>query len=107
MITEKVYEKFGNIVKGLDRDGDGTISFREVEVIMENAEALAALSSVNVDPGDLIDVAEDFLSENSEDGKDMSFEDFMEMVLGLRGGLQATLKDIYFVGKRFNKKFME
>jgi len=104
MITEKVYEKFGAILKGLDKDGDGTISFREVEVIVENRDALAALNSVNVDPGDLIDVAEDFLIEQ---GKEMSFDDFMEMVLGLRGGLQATLKDIYFVGKRFNKKFTE
>jgi len=104
MITEKVYEKFGAILRGLDKDGDGTISFREVEVIVDNKDALDALGSVNVDPGDLVDVAEDFLSE---EGKEMSFDDFMEMVLGCRQGLQATLKDIYFVGKRFNKRFME
>jgi hypothetical protein len=104
MITEKAYDIFGKIVRGLDKNGDGAISFREVEEIVGNGVALQALGSVNVDPGDLIDVAEDFLNEGS---KEMSFDDFMEMLLGLRGGLQATLKDIYFVGKRFNKKFME
>jgi len=102
LTAEKVYDEFGKVVKGLDTDKTGTISFREIEVIVEVREALEALREVNVDPGDLIDVAEDFLEEK---GKEMSFDDFMEMVLGLRGGLQATLKDIYFVGKRFNKKF--
>jgi len=104
MITEKVYEKFGNIVRSLDNNGDGTISFRELEVIMDNNDALDVLSSLNVDPGDLIDVADDTLSEK---GKELTLDDFMEMVLDLRGGLQATLKDIYFVNKRFNNKYTE
>jgi len=60
MITEKVYEKFGSIVKNLDRDGDGNISWSELQVIMDDSDALQALNSVNVDPIGMVDVAEDF-----------------------------------------------
>jgi len=104
MITEKVYDKLGNIVKAIDNDGDGSISFRQLEKIVDDREALDVLSSLNVDPTDLIDVVEDLLSEH---GKKVKFDDFMEVVLNLRGGLTAKLKDIYFVNKRFNQKFEE
>jgi len=104
MVTEKVYDKLGSIVRTLDKDGDSTVSFRELCLIMEEPEALEVLNSMNVDPGDLIDVADDMLSEQ---GQPLSFDAFMDLVLGLRGGLEATLKDIYFVNKRFNKKFKD
>jgi len=106
MITEKVYEKFGSIVHSLDGDSDGNISWSELQKIMDNGDALQALNSVNVDPIGMVDVAEDFFFEEGEE-KQMTFDQFMEMVLDLRGGQQATLKDILSAGKRFNKKFME
>jgi len=106
MITEKVYEKFGAIVKALDADEDSKISWGELQVIMTNENALQALNSVNVDPIGLVDVAEDFFFEEGEE-RQMTFDEFMEMVLDLRGNLQATLKDILSLGKRFNKKFVD
>lgn len=106
MITEKVYDKFGAIVKKLDGDGDNELSWNEFQVIMDDSDALQALNSVNVDPIGMVDVAEDFFFEEGEE-KHMTFDQFMEMVLDLRGGQQATLKDILSLGKRFNKKFVE
>merc|ERR1719162_2748857 len=69
-------------------------------------EALAALKSVNVNPESMIDVAEDVFFE---DGEMMAvpFDDFMGMVLDLRGGQQATVENIFGLGKRFTQKFMK
>jgi len=106
MMTEKVYERFTPIVRDLDGGADGKISWSELQVIMENSNALQALSSVNVDPVGMVDVAEDFFFDEGEE-KQMSFDQFMEMVLDLRGGQQATLKDVLGLGRRFNKKFMQ
>jgi hypothetical protein len=105
MITEKVHEKFGNIVNELDNNQNGLLTLRELELILYNPEALDVLKGMNVDPEDLIDVADDFLCEKGS--AELTFDDFFEMILDLRGGLEATLKDVYFVNKRFNKKYLE
>jgi len=106
MMTDKVYNKFSALLTAGDENGDGKISWRELDDLMKSNEALQALESVNVDPVGLIDVAEDFFFEEGEE-KQMTFEEFMDMVLDLRGSQQATLKDILSLGKRFNRKFME
>eukprot|EP00747_Dinoflagellata_sp_TGD_P145478 gnl/TRDRNA2_/TRDRNA2_176591_c7_seq14.p1 gnl/TRDRNA2_/TRDRNA2_176591_c7~~gnl/TRDRNA2_/TRDRNA2_176591_c7_seq14.p1 ORF type:complete len:573 (+),score=112.80 gnl/TRDRNA2_/TRDRNA2_176591_c7_seq14:31-1719(+) len=104
-MVDKINEKFGEIVAQLDENNDGTISWDEFQGILEYPEATLALESVNVDPEGMVDMAEDFFFE---DGKpvNVTFQDFMGMVLDCRGGQQATVKDVMSLGKRFNGKFL-
>jgi hypothetical protein len=106
MMIDKVKDKFGKIVTQLDTDNDGYLSWDEFQEILKFSEATDALASVNVDCSTLIDVAEDFFWEDGEKVK-LDFSQFMEIVLDLRGGQGATVKDVMTFRKRFNVKFME
>jgi hypothetical protein len=106
MMIDKVKDKFGKIVTQLDTDQDGYLSWDEFQQILKFQEATEALASVNVDCSTLIDVAEDFFWEDGEKVK-LDFSQFMEIVLDLRGGQGATVKDVMTFRKRFNVKFME
>lgn len=105
MIIDKVHEKFGHVVTQLDTNMDSLLSWEEFEKIVSIPEAIAALESVNVDPEALIDAAEDFFLEDGQ-YVSVTFEEFMTMVLDMRGGQQAAVKDIMSVSKRFTKKFL-
>jgi len=105
MIVDKVNDKFGEIVNILDSNNDGTLDWDEFQAILDYPSALQALESVNVDPESMVDMAEDFFFDDGEPVA-VTFEEFMCMVLDLRGGQQATVKDIMGLGKRSNKKFM-
>merc|ERR1719197_2307993 len=81
------------------------ISWEEFQALPEMPEALQIFESVNVNPEGMVDMAEDMFFEDGEPVS-LSFDDFMEMVLDLRGGLTATVKDLMNVGKRFTKKML-
>jgi voltage-gated sodium channel len=104
MITDKVHDKFDHIVKQLDSSGDQKLSWKEFQKIMENQDAIDALESVHVDPVGMIDFAQDWFQEDGKE-KSIDFEEFMTIVLDLRGGQQATLKDLMTLGKRVKNKF--
>jgi len=105
MMVDKVHDKFGSIIEKLDDNNDGTISWDEFKAILELPEAIAAFESVNVNPESMVDVAEDVFFEDGEPLA-VPFDDFMGMVLDLRGGQQATVENIMGLGKRFSQKFM-
>jgi hypothetical protein len=75
---------------GIDMDGDAHISKREFEVLLEFPGAAKAIQEVGVDVVGLMDFT-DFIFQ---DGKELSFPDFMDMVLQLRGTNTATVKDL-------------
>jgi hypothetical protein len=99
MMIDKVKDKFGSVINSLDVNHDGVISWEEFKKIVNIPEALRALESVNVNPENLVDVAEDFFFED-ETPVALTFEQFMTMVLDLRGGQIASVKDIMAMGKR-------
>jgi len=105
MMCEKVNDKFGEIVNRLDKNNDGTLCWDEFQKILDYPDALKALGDVNVDPEAMVDMAEDLFFEDGEPIT-LTFEEFMEMVLDLRGGQEATVKDVMSLGKRFSHKFM-
>lgn len=106
MMVDMVYEKFTTIVEALDENADGTLDWDEFQKILETPEALAALDSVNVDAEMMVDMAEDFFFEDGEPIS-VEFSEFMSMVLDLRGGQPATVKDIMGLGTRVNKRFVK
>lgn len=85
---------------GIDEDNDGEISKTEFVKILENVEATRTLAEVGVDPVGLVDFADFIFEDDSlDDGerrheRRLSFEDFMGVILELRGSNNATVKDI-------------
>jgi len=75
---------------GLDEDGDMQISRTEFQKLLLNPNAAKLVQEVGVDVVGLVDFAE-LIFEN---GRDLSFPEFMEWVLQMRGSNVATVKDL-------------
>eukprot|EP00435_Cladocopium_sp_Y103_P037208 s1613_g9.t2 len=75
---------------GADSDGDKKLNRQELEMLLGNKKAVATLHDVGVDLLALVDLM-DFIFEQNED---LTFEEFMGIVLDLRGDNAATVKDI-------------
>jgi uncharacterized membrane protein (GlpM family) len=107
MMVEKVHEKFGSIIKALDTNEDDRISWTEFRSIIVMPRAHDALESVGVDPLGMIDFAQDYFFEEDGAEKKLTFDQFMDMVLDLRGAQEATLKDVMLLGRNVNKRIHE
>eukprot|EP00928_Gymnodinium_smaydae_P037847 TRINITY_DN26221_c0_g1_i1.p1 TRINITY_DN26221_c0_g1~~TRINITY_DN26221_c0_g1_i1.p1 ORF type:complete len:925 (-),score=204.33 TRINITY_DN26221_c0_g1_i1:136-2760(-) len=95
MTVSYVKSRLKDVVKEIDQDGNMMLSKEEFVQIMDNPTATITLNEVGVDVVGLVDFA-DFIFESDEndEGKEISFADFMEIVLQLRGSNRATVKDI-------------
>lgn len=105
-MVDKVHEQFDAILSELDDNHDGTISWDEFKAILDFPASLQAMEMMNVNPESMIDVAEDLFWEDGEP-LTVTFDDFMVMVLDLRGGQQATVENLMSLGKRISQKFMK
>mmetsp|Transcript_13072 Transcript_13072/g.33698 ORF Transcript_13072/g.33698 Transcript_13072/m.33698 type:complete len:742 (+) Transcript_13072:107-2332(+) len=102
MLLSFVKNKMQQIVRAIDVDGGGTISKVEFKTILKKPEAILALDEVGVDPIGLVDFI-DFIfeDENHNDpdvdtkDKELTFNEFMDVVLEFRGCNKATVKDIH------------
>jgi len=81
---------------GLDKDGDQKISRKEFEDILEDPDTTRLLEHVNVDVYGLVDLADFIFAQDDDDEgeKHLTFHEFMDIVLKLRGTNTATVKDI-------------
>jgi len=79
-----------NLLTGLDDDDDVHISRDEFGQLLEKPRAIKALQEVGVDVVGLAELS-DFIYK---DKKVLSFSEFMETVLQLRGTNTATVKSI-------------
>eukprot|EP00930_Biecheleria_cincta_P058337 TRINITY_DN44179_c0_g1_i1.p1 TRINITY_DN44179_c0_g1~~TRINITY_DN44179_c0_g1_i1.p1 ORF type:complete len:605 (+),score=83.63 TRINITY_DN44179_c0_g1_i1:52-1815(+) len=89
---------------GLDTDGDNQISKMEFNAILYDAEAVRLLNSVDVDTYGLVDLS-DFIFSSDDDTQEemqLSYEDFIDLILSLRGSNTATVKDVVDL-----RKFMQ
>lgn len=92
------------IVASVDLDGNGLISHKEMKAILQDKDAVRALHSVGVDPVSLVDLADVlFPTKVAEDGDEfrgeMTFIQFMQELLELRGKNTATVKDMITLRK--------
>lgn len=78
------------VAENLDENGDNCVSKREFECLLEKPEAARALSTIGVDVVGLVDFTEFIFQED----RNLSFPEFMEILLQLRGTNTATVKDI-------------
>jgi len=105
LMVDRVHEEIGCLMEQVDQNSDGTLSWDEFKAVLEFPETQNCLERCSVDVSSLVDMAEDTFFEDGEPVS-VSFEDFMSMVLDLRGGQQATVADILKTGKRFTQKIM-
>jgi len=78
---------------GIDADGDFRISRKEFEELLVLPGAAKAIQEVGVDVLGLMDFTE-FIFGDAEEAKELSFPDFMDMILQLRGSNTATVKEV-------------
>mmetsp|Transcript_10803 Transcript_10803/g.24700 ORF Transcript_10803/g.24700 Transcript_10803/m.24700 type:complete len:786 (+) Transcript_10803:49-2406(+) len=98
LVVSFVKEKLHNIARinqklKIDQDDDGSISKSEFLKILKVPEAAQALHHVGVDVVGLVDSADAIFDEDGQE-KNLTFEQFMEAILQLRGSNNATVKDI-------------
>lgn len=74
----------------VDEDHSGTISRNEFELLIQEPVAIKSFEQMGVDIVGLCDVADYIFT----DGSEVSFPQFMELVMELRGTNNATVKDV-------------
>merc|ERR1740121_1009604 len=87
---ERVRDNVRALLPSMDSDGDGMISEDEFVKILESAEAVRALTEVDVDVVALVDFADYIFRERDS----LTFKDFMDTVAKFRGGQSVILKDL-------------
>lgn len=78
------------LLSRLDEDSDKHISIDEFDTLLEKPQALKALREVDVDVVGLVELR-DFIFRDKDT---LSFPDFLELILQLRGNNTATVKCI-------------
>eukprot|EP00929_Paragymnodinium_shiwhaense_P073093 TRINITY_DN37152_c1_g1_i1.p1 TRINITY_DN37152_c1_g1~~TRINITY_DN37152_c1_g1_i1.p1 ORF type:complete len:819 (+),score=218.32 TRINITY_DN37152_c1_g1_i1:111-2567(+) len=86
----------------LDADNDGMLSRSEFENLLLEPQAAKMIQEVGVDVVGLVDLSDFIFKEKDE----ISYGDFMELVMQLRGNNAATMKDIVDM-KKFVKLELE
>lgn len=90
-----------------DTDHDGSISKDEFVQIVQSRTAVLALEDIGIDVVGLAETADFFFEEHTELGSDYSkrllFDDFMQLLLQLRGSNKATVKDVVDLRKHMHK----
>jgi len=98
MLIQYVTSRFQVIWNELDFDGTGTLSKNEFLSIMHNEEAWEALEDVGVDPMSLVKLVDLIFESDDEDDTgeqgQLTFSEFMEVILTFRGSNTATVKDM-------------
>jgi len=78
----------------MEKDTNDIISKEEFNNLLVEPEIVRISTGVGVDVFMLMDMADVVFEDFEKQEKDMSFEDFVELMLKMRGGNQATVKDI-------------
>ncbi|CAK0864923.1 unnamed protein product [Prorocentrum cordatum] len=102
--------KLAEVMLKLDTSGNGRLSQEEFVQLVSDAQAVKLLDEMGIDPISLIDMAptifeprEDDSDDDSDDGverldsskgREIDFQEFMKVVLDLRGSNAASLKDL-------------
>jgi len=103
MNVQIINEKFERLAD--DNHTPGSLNWSEFQQIVDDPDSTRAFKDVGVDPEGMIELSQDFFFVDGTENI-VSIEEFMEMVLDARGGLQTTVNDIMHLGKRFNQKFV-
>jgi len=101
-----VKETLKRMMGGSDANEDGKLQKQEFFQIAQDKDAVQALKALGVDVLTLIEFADIIFEDAEGEGKDdaqseLSFSDFMEVILQFRGTNTATVKDMVDLRKWF------
>eukprot|EP00930_Biecheleria_cincta_P082870 TRINITY_DN72512_c0_g1_i1.p1 TRINITY_DN72512_c0_g1~~TRINITY_DN72512_c0_g1_i1.p1 ORF type:complete len:591 (+),score=119.86 TRINITY_DN72512_c0_g1_i1:126-1898(+) len=82
------------IFASLDKDFDNEVSYKEFSAMIEMPEALSVLRRQQVNPLQVLDLADLFFFEDGEPIQ-LRFEDFIDVIMSLRESNEAKVKDIW------------
>jgi len=106
-VTEKIEELISSA--GADQDDDNLISKDEFIGMLNNKKAVTILHQVGVDVVGLVDFADTIFEpsdgDNAQPEKKLTFGEFMDVILDLRGSKTARVKDIVNLRKHINDRF--
>jgi voltage-gated sodium channel len=105
ILTDTVNRKFEHVVAELDENCDGKVSYKEFQQIIDHPKALRAFESLKVDPEIVVDFAQDWFLDESGEPKQLKMEEFLDMVMDLRGGQNVTMKELMRMKKKLNSRF--
>lgn len=97
MLVNHVRRQVQSVLDEIDCDNDGKVSKEEFRAILRAPVAVKALQEVGVDVMALVDSAELIFQSDDEGNKfdkSLTFNDFMSVVLQLRGANPATVRDV-------------
>merc|ERR1719326_2851355 len=87
-VKQRLLSILGMPGSGIDEDGSQSISKSEFESLLTNADAARVIQEMGVDVIGLVDFSEIIF----EDDVELSFADFIDLVLQLRGSNGSTVK---------------
>jgi len=88
--THKVKTKITEILRNMDKDSNDKLSEEEFQALLTTPETAIVIKDLGVDPVGLVDFADFIYRDQSE----ISFPEFLDLLIQLRGANQATVKDI-------------
>jgi len=104
MMISFVRGQLRKVVNEIDTNCDDSISEKEFDLIVKNKVAISALVECGVDPLILIDMKDHLFTaddpddpdeeSNEEEEKTFTFNEFLDLVLQLRGSNRATVKEM-------------
>merc|ERR1719246_259991 len=86
---------------GVDQDHNRSLSKLEFHSLLVQPEAVRIIQKLGVDVIGLVDFSEAIFADDRE----LSFVEFMELVLELRGTNKATVKDVVELRKWMMQEF--
>eukprot|EP00931_Biecheleriopsis_adriatica_P047368 TRINITY_DN27306_c0_g1_i1.p1 TRINITY_DN27306_c0_g1~~TRINITY_DN27306_c0_g1_i1.p1 ORF type:complete len:533 (+),score=104.13 TRINITY_DN27306_c0_g1_i1:43-1641(+) len=103
MNAESMATKMRTAVSALkENDEDHEISYNEFAQLMADHDAIACLKEQDVNPLQVVDLAEMFFFEDGVP-KTLTFEEFMNMLMDLRETNQARVKDVWQLGSQIKQ----
>jgi len=103
-LTSYAKHKLNQLMKKIDKNGNGQISKHEFDLILECSEACRFLHELGVDVASLPDFKDilfesgpsdpDAIKDPEEEDIELSISDFVDLLMQLRGTKSATVKDI-------------
>merc|ERR1712194_705232 len=97
MLISFARQKVQEAMMSLDMNHDSLLSRDEFAMLLQNQEAVKALSEVGVDVGGLLNITDSIFQSDAqcqEFDKQLDFDEFMDLTLKLRGVNPATVRDI-------------
>jgi len=106
MHVANVRAKMLAVMDRLDGDGDQRVSQKEIEGLLVNPDACKLIKDLGVDAVGLVDVSNFMFADKPPDST-LAFEDFMDMVMNLRGSNAATMKDCIDIQRSLKQDLMK